>query len=353
MTKSITRAVHRTLTVTLASASVFLSTLAPCYAVEQPIAFAIHGGAGTISQTKMTPDKREAYEAKLGQALDAGYDILAKGGTSQDAVIAAIKILEDSPLFNAGKGAVYTFEESHELDASIMHGKTLNAGAVSGVSTVKNPIVLAERVMEKSVHVMLSGKGAEAFASQQGIELVDNRYFDTKHRYQSLIKAKQKLLKQESQLKDYQAAHRTLPSEYKMGTVGAVALDKYGDLVAGTSTGGMTAKRFGRIGDSPIIGAGTYANNDSCAVSATGHGEYFIRYHVAADICARVQYQGSTLADAADIVINQVLKEAGGTGGIIAIDTKGNIAMPFNTSGMYRGQRSSTGERKIAIFKGE
>jgi len=349
MTKSITR----TLTVTLVAASVFLGTMTPSVADERPIAIAIHGGAGTISKTKMTPERRKEYEAKLGQALDSGYDILEKGGTSQEAVIAAIKILEDSPLFNAGKGAVYTFDENHELDASIMHGKTLNAGAVSGVTKVKNPIALAERVMEKSVHVMLSGTGADAFASQQGLELVDNQYFDTEHRYQSLIKAKQKLLKQESELKDYQAAHQTLSSEYKMGTVGAVALDKHGDLVAGTSTGGMTAKRFGRIGDSPIIGAGTYANNESCAVSATGHGEYFIRYHVAADICARVQYQGSALAEAADVVINKVLKEAGGTGGIIAVDTNGNIATPFNTSGMYRGKRSSTGERKVAIFKGE
>ena len=320
-------------------------------AVEQPFAIAIHGGAGTISKAKMTADKRQAYEAKLNQAVEAGYNLLKAGKSSQQAVIAAIQVLEDSPFFNAGKGAVYTFDEKHELDASIMNGKTLNAGAVAGVRTVKSPIALAERVMEKSVHVMLSGAGAETFAKQQKLEQVENSYFDTPHRYESLLKAKKKLAEKEQELKDFQAAHMLLDAEYKYGTVGAVALDKDGNLTAGTSTGGMTAKRYGRVGDSPIIGAGTYANNESCAVSATGHGEYFIRYHVAADICARVQYQQKTLQEAADTVVNGVLVEAGGSGGIIAIDAKGNIAMPFNSSGMYRASMSSKDGKFIGIFK--
>lgn len=318
---------------------------------DKPFAIAIHGGAGTISKSKMTTEKRAAYESKLKQARDAGFALLAKGESSQVAVIAAIQILEDSPLFNAGKGAVYTFDGEHELDASIMNGKTLNAGAVSGVKTIKSPIALAEKVMEKSVHVMLSGEGAELFAKQQGVERVENSYFDTEHRYKSLLRAKKKLAEQEKELKDFQAAHQTLPNEYKFGTVGAVALDKSGTLTAGTSTGGMTAKRFGRIGDSPIIGAGTYANNESCAVSATGHGEYFIRYHVAADICARMQYQNISLEQAADVVVNYVLVSAGGSGGIIAIDHAGNITMPFNSSGMYRASKSSNGEAFIGIFK--
>ncbi|XQW83512.1 isoaspartyl peptidase/L-asparaginase family protein [Thalassotalea piscium] len=329
-----------------------LSLSTASHAAENAFAIAIHGGAGTINKAKMTTEKRAAYEKKLSEAIDAGYQLLSDGHSSQEAIIAAIKIMEDSPLFNAGKGAVYTFEGTHELDASIMDGKTLNAGAVSGVKTVKSPITLAQQVMDKSVHVMLSGEGAETFAKEQGLTLVDNSYFDTPHRYQSLLKAKEKL-KKAMKNNNYQAAHQSLPTEYKVGTVGAVALDKAGNLAAGTSTGGMTAKRYGRIGDAPIIGAGTYANNASCAVSATGHGEYFIRYHVAADICARVQYQQKSLSEAADTVINKVLVNAGGTGGVIAIDTKGNIAMPFNTSGMYRASKSSTGESFMGIFKNE
>ncbi len=340
-------------TCTLASAFALLTCIPSVQSAEPPIAIAIHGGAGTISKARMTPDKRAKYHAKLTQALDTGYALLEKGASSQKAIIAAIQVLEESPLFNAGRGAVYTYEEKHELDASIMNGKTLNAGAVSGVTRVKSPIALAEQVMEKSVHVMLSGEGAETFAKQQGLEQVDNKYFDTDFRYQSLLKAKKKLAEKEQELKDFQAAHQTLDDEYKFGTVGAVALDKSGTISAGTSTGGMTAKRFGRVGDSPIIGAGTYANNNSCAVSATGHGEYFIRYHVAADICARVEYQGLSLTDAANKVVNEVLVEAGGTGGIIAVDTNGNIAMPFNTSGMYRGFRKQGQAANVAIFKDE
>lgn len=318
---------------------------------EQPFAIAIHGGAGTINKSKMTPSKRKAYEAVLTQARDEGYALLARGKSSQAAVIAAIQILENSPLFNAGKGAVYTFEGTHELDASIMNGKTLNAGAVSGVTTVKSPIALAEKIMENSVHVMLSGKGAETFAQQQKLTMVENNHFDTKSRYESLLKAKKKLENKAKELKDFQAAHKLLPNEYKYGTVGAVALDKSGTLTAGTSTGGMTAKRYGRIGDAPIIGAGTYANNESCAVSATGHGEYFIRYHVAADICARMQYQGISVKEAANTVVNEVLVKAGGSGGVIVIDKDGNITMPFNSSGMYRASKSSTAGEFVGIFK--
>lgn len=317
---------------------------------EPQLAIAIHGGAGTISKSKMTVEKRAKYEQKLQESVEVGYQLLKQGKSSQEAVIAAIQVLENSPLFNAGKGAVYTFDGSHELDASIMDGKTLNAGAVSGVKTVKSPILLAKKIMDESVHVMLSGEGAELFAAEQGIPLVENSYFDTEHRYQSLLKAKEKIKKSAKELKDFRAAHDSLPVEYKVGTVGAVALDRFGNIAAGTSTGGMTAKRYGRVGDAPIIGAGTYANNDSCAVSATGHGEYFIRYHVAADICARMQYQGVSLDEAANKVVNGVLKEAGGSGGIIALDKYGNITMPFNTTGMYRASKSSTQKLFIGIF---
>ncbi|MDO6428479.1 isoaspartyl peptidase/L-asparaginase [Thalassotalea sp. 1_MG-2023] len=338
-----------------------LTTLAICLSLtpqtkaeeEAKFAIAIHGGAGAISQKKMTPKIRAQYDAKLSEAVNAGYALLEKGHSSEQAIIAAIQIMEESPLFNAGKGAVYTYDEHHELDASIMDGKTLNAGAVSGVKTVKSPIALAQSVMNNSVHVMLSGEGAESFAKQQNLALVDNQYFNTERRYKSLLRAKKKLQQKAQELKDYQAAHQTLDVEYKVGTVGAVALDKNGNLAAGTSTGGMTAKRFGRIGDAPIIGAGTYANNNSCAVSATGHGEYFIRYHVAADICARMEYQNISVEQAADTVINKVLVKAGGTGGVIVIDKNGNITMPFNTEGMYRASRSSTGKTNIAIFRNE
>ena len=309
-------------------------------------AIAIHGGAGTITRANLTIEQEAKYKETLKQAVDAGYAALNKGSTSLDAVVIAINILEDSPLFNAGKGAVYTYDEAHELDASIMDGKTLNAGAVAGVKQIKNPIDAARAVMEKSVHVMLSGAGAETFAFQHGLKKVDNRYFDTPFRYEALIRAKQKLEK------DTSAWQRPDMLDYKFGTVGAVALDKNGNIAAGTSTGGMTAKRFGRIGDSPVIGAGTYANNQSCAVSATGHGEYFIRYNVAADICARVSYSGVALDQAANTVIHKVLKPAGGTGGIIAIDAKGNISMPFNTEGMYRASIDQSGKLSVGIYKG-
>ncbi len=320
-------------------------------ASEQPIAIAIHAGAGTIKKSNFNPEKEKAYRAKLKQAVEAGYQILNQGGESLDAVTAAINILEDSPFFNAAKGAVYTHDEEHELDASIMDGRNRQAGAVSGVKYIENPIELARLVMDKSAHVMLSGSGAEEFAVSQGIKLVDNSIFDTPHRYQSLKKAKAKVKQAQLQNKDYQTAVDSLPVEYKIGTVGAVALDKFGNLAAGTSTGGMTNKRFGRIGDSPVIGAGTFAENESCAVSATGHGEYFIRFNVAADICARVKYQAKTIQEAGEEVIHDVLLPVGGTGGVIIIDAKGNMSLPFNTKGMYRATKSSMSKTYVGIFK--
>ncbi|BBW91905.1 isoaspartyl peptidase/L-asparaginase [Pseudoalteromonas sp. PS1M3] len=335
----------------LASASIGFSH--SVLSEESPLAIAIHGGAGTIDKAKFSPEQEKAYRAKLSEAVEAGYSVLEKGGESLDAVTAAITVLEQSEFFNAGRGAVYTYDGGHELDASIMDGRNRQAGAVAGVKHVESPIKLARLVMDNSVHVMLSGQGAEEFAKEQGIELIENNIFDTKHRYDALLKAKDKLDKAKATTKSYQAAHNALPDNFKMGTVGAVALDKNGNLAAGTSTGGMTAKRYGRVGDAPVIGAGTFAENESCAVSATGHGEYFIRYNVASDICARVKYQGSTIAQAGDEVINKVLKPIGGTGGVIIIDTQGNISLPFNTSGMYRASKSNTQATYVGIFKGE
>ncbi|MBY6188653.1 isoaspartyl peptidase/L-asparaginase [Marinobacter hydrocarbonoclasticus] len=314
-----------------------------------PIALAIHGGAGTINPEKMSDAQRQAVQAKLDEALSAGYAVLSRDGSALDAVETAVRVLEDSPLFNAGVGAVYTWEETHELDASIMDGATLDAGAVAGVRTVKNPITLARAVMTDSPHVMLSGDGAESFAREQGVTQVPNSHFDTERRLKSLKDAKAKILAQQGV--SHQAAVAALESEFKMGTVGAVALDRAGNLAAATSTGGMTAKRWGRIGDSPVIGAGTYADNDACAVSATGHGEFFIRYNVAADICARVKYQKVSLASAADTVILERLKAVGGTGGVITVDPNGRVAMPFNTEGMYRASIDADGNKVIAIWQ--
>jgi beta-aspartyl-peptidase (threonine type) len=318
--------------------------------VHNPIAIAIHGGAGTIEKSNFTPELEAAYRNKLTEAVERGYSVLDKGGSSIDAVIAAINVLENSTFFNAGRGAVYTYDEEHEMDASIMFGKNRQAGAVSGVKKIENPINLARLVMDESVHVMLSGEGAEQFAYHHGIKLVENEIFDTKHRFQSLLKAKEKMKKAKKENISYQAAHSALDVEYKVGTVGAVALDSNGNIAAGTSTGGMTNKRFGRIGDSPVIGAGTFADNSSCAVSATGHGEYFIRYNVASDICARVKYQGKSIEQSGKEVIHDVLKPVGGTGGVIIIDSKGNISMPFNTSGMYRAKKSSRSPTYVGIF---
>ena len=308
-----------------------------------PIAIAIHGGAGTITKANLSEQQAQQYRAKLEEALRAGYAQLEAGKDGQFAVISAIQILEQSPLFNAGIGAVYTYAGEHELDASIMHGAERLAGAVSGVKTIASPIAAAQAVMNHSVHVMLSGSGAEEFAQEQGLAQVDNHIFDTERRYKSLQKAKRAIADSQTELLEFQ--------DYKFGTVGAVVLDQQGNVVAGTSTGGMTAKRYGRIGDSPIIGAGTFADNNSCAVSATGHGEYFIRYQVAADICARMAYQGLSLQAAADKVVNEVLVEADGSGGVIAIDKAGNIAMPFNTEGMYRASIDIHGKMSIAIYR--
>lgn len=335
----------------IASACLTLSNSA--LSEQAPFAIAIHGGAGTIEKAKFTPAQEKAYRAKLSEAVEAGYAVLEKGGESLDAITTAIQVLEQSPYFNAGRGAVYTYDGNHELDASIMDGRNREAGAVAGIKHIESPIQLARLVMDNSVHVMLSGQGAEEFAKEQGIELIENNIFDTEHRYEALLKAKQKLDKAKATSKNYQAAHKALPTEYKMGTVGAVALDKNGNLAAGTSTGGMTAKRFGRIGDAPVIGAGTFAENESCAVSATGHGEYFIRYNVASDICARVKYQNKTIAQAGDEVINQVLAPIGGTGGVIIVDAKGNISLPFNTLGMYRASKSNTQATYVGIFNDE
>ncbi|WP_233613978.1 MULTISPECIES: isoaspartyl peptidase/L-asparaginase family protein [Corallococcus] len=392
----------------------------------------IHGGAGVISRENLTPEREAAMRAALTQALQAGHAVLAKGGRSMDAVTAAIRVMEDSPYFNAGKGAVFNHDGVNELDAAVMDGKTRMAGAVAGVHHIQNPIDLARLVMEKSPHVMMVGDGAEAFAQSQGMPLVDAKYFFTEERWQGL----QRALEQEkakgappaeqgqpstqglspaqpsapgqpptpgvtpgqpvtpeqppasapqpgqpatsaqpsspAQLPKQGATPATpaqpvtpaqpqpgssltpgvdpITGDHKFGTVGAVALDMDGNLAAGTSTGGMTNKRFGRVGDAPIIGAGTYAD-ERCAVSATGHGEFFIRYTVARDICARVEYQDLPLPEAANYVINDVLVKAGGEGGVIAMDRQGHVAMPFNSSGMYRGYINEDGTPTVAIFQ--
>ena len=310
------------------------------YADDEFFAIAIHGGAGAISKAEMTPEKEKAYRETLAEAIAIGYAILEKGGGGLDAVEMTIRRLEDSPLFNAGKGAVFTNEGANELDASIMEGAHLGAGAVAGVKRVKNPISLARRVMEQSPHVMMAGPGAEAFAQSQGLDIVDAAYFHTEQRWQALQKALEKEKKEQPPAPDS-----------KHGTVGVVVLDKAGNLAAGTSTGGMTNKRFGRVGDSPIIGAGTYADNNSCAVSATGHGEYFIRAAVAHDIAARVAYTGASVQEAADQVIQKKLVHMGGAGGVIVIDRRGNIAMSFNTPGMYRGWQRKGEPRETRIYK--
>jgi beta-aspartyl-peptidase (threonine type) len=310
-----------------------------------PVTLVIHGGAGTIRQSDMTAEKEKAYHDELKKALDTGYAILENGGKSVDAVIAAIKVLEDSPLFNAGKGAVFTHDGKNELDASIMDGRNLMAGAVAGITTVKNPITAAFAVMTKSEHVMLTGKGAEIFAMEQGLEIVDPSYFFDSARYKSW----QKVLAEEANKQSLnESPYR---HDKKFGTVGAVALDQFGNLAAGTSTGGMTNKKYGRVGDSPIIGAGTYADNNTCAVSATGYGEYFIRLSVAKDISALMEYGGLSITDAADSVIMKKLPKLGGDGGVIALDRQGNFTMTFCTEGMYRGYINKKGEGKVFIYK--
>ncbi len=310
----------------------------------------IHGGAGTILKENMTDSLEKAFKVKLEEAIGKGHAILEAGGTALDAVKASITVMEDSPLFNAGRGAVFTHEETNELDASIMDGATLNAGAVAGVTHVRNPILLAEEVMLNSDHVMLAGKGAEEFAKTRGIDLVDPAYFYTEGRYQSLLRAKEKE-KIELDHDAKTASFDPYAKDYKFGTVGCVALDKNGNLAAGTSTGGMTNKRWNRIGDAPIIGAGTYANNATCAVSSTGWGEYFIRAMVAHDISALMDYKGLTLEAAAKEVIQKKVPELGGDGGIVAIDKDGNVSMEFNTAGMYRAHMNAAGDLYIGIYR--
>ncbi len=313
-------------------------------------AIVIHGGAGTILKKNMTLEKEEAYQRKLSEAIKIGYSILEQGGSSIDAVEKTIHVLENAPLFNAGKGAVFTHEETNELDASIMTGRDLNAGAVAGVKNVKNPISLARKVMENSEHVLLSGEGASIFAKEQGLEIVDASYFFTESRFKALQKIKEK---QKTQLDhdEKSAFYDPEIKEAKFGTVGCVALDKNGNITAGTSTGGMTNKRWNRIGDSPIIGSGTYANNKTCGVSSTGWGEYFIRAQVAHDISALMEYKNISLKEATEEVIQHKLKALGGTGGVIAIDKNGNIVFEFNTAGMYRAAMNDKGELTVKIYK--
>ncbi|QKZ11454.1 isoaspartyl peptidase/L-asparaginase family protein [Spirosoma sp. KUDC1026] len=321
---------------------------------QNNITLVIHGGAGTITRKNMTPEKEKAYREVLNQALQTGYTILKKGGTSLDAVEATVRVMEDSPLFNAGKGAVFTHEGKNEMDAAIMDGKNLMAGSVASVTTIRNPISTARKVMEKSEHVMMIGTGAEAFAKKQGMEIVDPSYFYTEARWNAL----QKALKDEKTSLDHSGDttgalidDKIFIEGKKFGTVGCVALDKFGNLAAATSTGGMTNKRYGRVGDAPIIGAGTYANNATCAVSATGHGEYFIRSVVGYDISALMEYKGYGVKKAADEVVMKKLVERKGEGGVIALDRKGNFAMPFNSEGMYRGYIKADGSSEVLIYK--
>ena len=319
---------------------------------QEKYVMVIHGGAGTITRKNMTPQKEAAYIAALTKALQTGYDVLKSGKTSLDAVEATIHVMEDSPLFNAGKGSVFTHDGRNEMDAAIMDGKTLMAGAVAGVTTIKNPISAARAVMEKSEHVMMVGPGAELFAKQAGVEIVNPKYFYTKERWDGL----QQAIKEDSTKAVLDHGNKksmklgTINHDYKFGTVGAVALDHAGNLAAGTSTGGMTNKKYGRVGDSPVIGAGTYANNLTAGISCTGWGEFYIRNVVAHDISALIEYKNLPVAEAAKIVLDKVGK-MGGDGGLIALDAKGNVTMPFNTEGMYRGTVTEGGKIEVLIYK--
>ncbi len=339
---------------TLFAAGIFSGIFAQTKPMEN-FAIIIHGGAGTILKENMSPELEQQYKDKLNEAMKTGYDILSKGGTSMDAVIATIKVMEDSPLFNAGKGAVFANDGTNSMDAAVMDGKTNKAGAVAGVHTVRNPIEAARAVMEKSPHVMLSGDGADKFAKEQGLKIEDPKYFYDEKRWKQFQEMKKKddiKLDHSSDTSGYvKPTDIEFSGDKKFGTVGCVALDKYGNLAAGTSTGGMTNKKWGRIGDSPIIGAGTYANNKTCGVSCTGHGEYFIRNVVAYDVSALMEYKGMTVDQAANEVVMKKLKAQEAEGGLIAMDSKGNITMPFNTPGMYRGYIKSDGKPWIGIYK--
>ncbi|WP_316797530.1 isoaspartyl peptidase/L-asparaginase [Pedobacter agri] len=321
-------------------------------AQQKKYVMVIHGGAGTILKKNMTPEKEAAYVAALTQALQAGYAQIKAGKSSLDAVEATIHVLENDPHFNAGKGAVFTHDGKNELDAAIMDGKTLMAGAVAGVTTVKNPISAARAVMEKSEHVMMVGAGADQFAKEAGLEIVDPKYFWTKERWDGL----QQAIKEDSTkaVLDHGSKKSELLGtknhDYKFGTVGCVALDKAGNLAAGTSTGGMTNKKYGRVGDAPIIGAGTYCNNETAAVSCTGWGEFYIRNVVAKTISDLMEYKGLSVSEASKIALDKVGK-MGGDGGLIALDKRGNIAMPFNTEGMYRGAITADGKIEVSIYK--
>ncbi|HMS40275.1 MAG TPA: isoaspartyl peptidase/L-asparaginase [Pyrinomonadaceae bacterium] len=340
---------------------IVLIFVAPCFAqrgsfgevkqLQSPqnprLGFMIHGGAGVIKRGSLTSEKEKEYKDKLEEALFVGYKALQSGKSSLDAVEIAIKILEDSPLFNAGKGAVFTADGKNELDAAIMDGSNLKAGAVAGLHRVKNPISLARGVMEKSPHVMMIGDGAEKFAKTIGIELVPEKYFWTQERWDQL----QQIIKREKEKEKVKTAEFEVEKAEKYGTVGAVALDDKGNLAAGTSTGGMTYKKFGRVGDVPIIGAGTFANNNTCAVSATGWGEYFIRLGVARDISAMMEYRAMPIQPAADQVIKTKLQNLGGDGGIIAMDKFGNMAISFNSEGMYRAYINLEGKAVVEIYK--
>ncbi len=310
-----------------------------------PITLVIHGGAGTLLPGNMIPETELRYREALERSLDIGYNLLKGGGTALDAVEASVRELEDCPLFNAGRGSVFTAAGTHEMDASIMEGKTCKAGAVALVRSVKNPVSLARLVMEKTSHVFLAGEGAEQFARQQGIEHRPPEYYHDDFRYAQWLAIRE--------TETVQLDHSSQPSksENKFGTVGAAALDREGNLAAATSTGGMTNKRFGRIGDSPIIGAGNYANNATCAVSCTGSGEYFIRGVVAYDVSCLMEYKGKSLVEACRIVIHERLVNIGGDGGLIAVDTKGNFALEFNTEGMYRAALNDSGEKMVAIYR--
>lgn len=326
----------------------------------KPFGLVIHGGAGVIQRDQMSPELEAQYRAKLNEALQAGYAVLEAGGAALDAVTAAVQVMEDSPLFNAGKGAVFNADGLCELDASIMNGATLQAGAIAGIRRIKNPILLARDVMEHSPHVMMIGEGAEKFAESRGFTFVENEYFHTDFRRQQLERAKTRALKADQ---GTSAVPLDLSSpgvrddlhfirEDKYGTVGCVALDQAGNLAAGTSTGGMTNKKFGRVGDVPVIGAGTYANNATCGVSATGWGEFFIRATVAHDISAQMEYQAKDLNSAAAATLGKVAK-LGGDGGVIALDPAGNVAMDFNSAGMYRAYKIAGKPEVVAIYGDE
>jgi beta-aspartyl-peptidase (threonine type) len=307
----------------------------------QKISIAIHGGAGTILPSEMTAEKEAAYKDALSDALEAGYKVLATGGSALNAVEQAVIVLENCPLFNAAKGAVFNSIGGHEMDASIMEGLHKMAGAVCGVHNIKNPVSLARQVMEQSEHVLLMGEGAMDFAATIGFPFIDDDYFYDDFRYQQWLKIKDS--------EQFQLDHSDIKDK-KFGTVGAVALDASGTIAAATSTGGMTNKKFGRVGDSPIIGAGTYANNQTCAVSCTGSGEYFLRGVVAYDVSCLMEYKGMSLQEACHEVIHHRLKSIGGDGGLIAVDTQGNITMPFNTAGMYRAAKNNLDYEEISIY---